>query len=214
MSRAELESFREVVEQSRPLLPSQAAVLRQVVAQAYLSGEPYPTTHGAGFLGVRMQVVPVTTPGRRPGGARTAVRPPGPGVSPRTRRRSAVAGRDHHRRTHARVLRRAGPNGRRPDPQYRRPPPPADRRPEYADILTDFSQTVRDTGPQKVVTFELLREGRVIRVPVRLDPRPEAADPVFGGGGGGIDELLNRRRQMAELYWNEAFRSLLDQRVG
>jgi hypothetical protein len=208
MGRANLETFKQIVEQSRPLLPSQAAALRDVVAQAYLSGEPYPAIHGAGFLGVKLQVVAVTTPvpPSVPAGGFNVGVDAGPAAPPRlgimiVERMPGFCG--------ARTLMDGDLVLAIVDHPLRLT---ADR--DYGMILAEFSQTVREIGVGKTVTFELVREGRVMRVPVKLDPRPEAADPAFGGGIGGIEELLNRRRQKAETYWSETFRSLMGERVG
>jgi hypothetical protein len=212
MGRDNLDAFRRIVDQSRPLLPSQAAVLRQVVAQAYLSGEPYPAIHRAGFLGVRMQMVAVASPadGLAHANVGAELRRPNefPPADPRTQMGIVI------------VERMPGFSGARSlqdgdvilnvvGQPLRMTADRSDR-----EILNDFSVTVRDVGDGNTVTFELIRQGRVMRVPVRLDPRPEAADPAFGGGVGTIEELLNRRRQKADSYWNEAFRPLMGERVG
>jgi hypothetical protein len=49
----QLLTLREVVEQSRPLSPSQSVALRDIVTQVYLSGQPYEAVaDGGGFLGL------------------------------------------------------------------------------------------------------------------------------------------------------------------
>ncbi len=60
LTRDDLPVLRSIVEASRPLLPSQAVVLRDIVTQVHLSGEPYPANRDAGFLGVRMHATAVS----------------------------------------------------------------------------------------------------------------------------------------------------------
>ena len=52
LRRKDLPALRELVENSRPLAPSQAAALQSIVAHVYLSEEPYVKREGVGFLGV------------------------------------------------------------------------------------------------------------------------------------------------------------------
>src|SRR5689334_16743687 len=55
LDRADLPTLREAVKQSLPLEPSQAIVLRDIVTQAYLSGDPYDKAQGSqGFLGISL----------------------------------------------------------------------------------------------------------------------------------------------------------------
>jgi hypothetical protein len=54
MSRSDLPAFRLVVERSRPLLPAQSLVLREIVMQAYLAADSYPADRDIGFLGVQL----------------------------------------------------------------------------------------------------------------------------------------------------------------
>src|SRR5688572_21031812 len=54
MSRADLGKFRDVVEKSRPLAPSQSAALHDIVIHALLASEPYEKNLGIGFLGVQL----------------------------------------------------------------------------------------------------------------------------------------------------------------
>src|SRR5688572_13329794 len=55
LERSALPMLREAVKQSLPLEPSQAVVLREIVAQVYLTGDKYEIAEGGqGFLGVSM----------------------------------------------------------------------------------------------------------------------------------------------------------------
>src|SRR5439155_13577264 len=78
MQRRDLPAFQKLVQDSRPLAPAQAAVLRQLVIHVYLAGEEYDTTGTQGFLGVRMQPTNVRLPaaeGSDPAGQAAARRP-------------------------------------------------------------------------------------------------------------------------------------------
>ncbi len=66
MSREDLETFREVIAQAQPLLPSQAVTLREIVLQAYAAAEPYEQDRTQGFLGVELRTAPL--PSERPEG--------------------------------------------------------------------------------------------------------------------------------------------------
>jgi len=53
IARTDLEELRSLVEKNRPLAPSQAMALRDIVQQVYLATEPYePVPDRAGFLGI------------------------------------------------------------------------------------------------------------------------------------------------------------------
>lgn len=54
LKREQLPELRNLVEQCRPLAPSQAIVLRQIVQEVFLSGEPYEAEPHHGFLGILM----------------------------------------------------------------------------------------------------------------------------------------------------------------
>jgi hypothetical protein len=54
LSRDELPGLRAIIARRRPLLPSQAAPMHDIVVQAYLASESYTTAEDqAGFLGLR-----------------------------------------------------------------------------------------------------------------------------------------------------------------
>ena len=214
MNRADLETFRAAVEQARPLLPAQAAVLREIVCQAYLSGEPYKALPKAGFLGVRLQVVALNTPAGNP----AAPPPPPPFVLPPAEGGQAPPGAP---RAGIMIYERVpGFCGARflmegdvvLSVVGRRIRMTIDR--SELDLTREFSMVVREFGPGATVTFELLRQGRVMRVPVRLDAKPEAVEQDLLAGGNALDQFKNARRQKADRYWNETFRPLLGEQVG
>ncbi len=67
LEREDLPALRKLIEQRRPLLPSQAVVLKEIVSQIYLSGDTFDMVVNGreGFLGIRP--VPVSVGARPPG---------------------------------------------------------------------------------------------------------------------------------------------------
>src|SRR6185437_9737492 len=55
LKREDLPQLRAVIEKGQPLMPSQAAVLRQIVREIYLSGEKY-EPEGHAFMGIMMDI--------------------------------------------------------------------------------------------------------------------------------------------------------------
>lgn len=184
----QLPAVRKAVEESRPLLPSQASVLRQIVTQVFLSGEHYDGVATEGFLGIRMEEARVTFNDDAPANT---------GHTPITgvviiERMPGFAG--------ARVLR----DGdvvlgieEFPNTPLRRP--------------QDFATAVRDKGAGTQLHFQVLRQGQVIRLAVKLDPRPFDANIGFGGS---MEDLLERRRIATEEYWGKNFAGLLREKVS
>ena len=84
---------------------------------------------------------------------------------------------------------------------------------EHADlqfrVASQFSLVVRSVGAGKTVHFQILRQGQIVRVPVTLDPRPDAADftPT-------MTALLNDRKAAADAYWETTFAPLLKEGVS
>ena len=78
---------------------------------------------------------------------------------------------------------------------------------------TEFSLAVRSMGAGQTVTFLILRQGQVIRVPVTLDPRPDAADFVPGAVSP-MKDLLDERDKTAREYWEKEFAPLVKEGVG
>ena len=152
MRRQDLPAFRQLVHESLPLQPSQAAVLRQVVTHVYLAGESYETTNAEGFLGVKMQETSV----RLPAGDAAEPFAPAVGVVIVERMPGFVG---------ARML----ADGDVILGVVERP-----------DVRTlgmyEFQMVVKGVSPGTTIHFQVMRQGQVIRVPVAPDPRPFEAD--------------------------------------
>jgi hypothetical protein len=152
MRRADLAAFRQLVQESQPLQPSQAAVLRQIVTHVFLSGETYDTTNAEGFLGVKMQETSVRLP------AADGADPFAPAVGVViVERMPGFVG--------ARML----VDGDVILGVVERP-----------DVRTlgmyEFQMVVKGVNPGTTIHFQVMRQGQVVRVPVAPDPRPFEAD--------------------------------------
>ena len=184
MRPQELESFRKLVQESLPLMPSQAAVLRQIVTHVYLAGQQYDTTGAEGFLGVKMQETSVRLPAADGAEQEFA---PAVGVVI-VERFSGFAG--------SRML----VDGDVILGVVERP-----------DVRTlgmyEFQMVVKSVTPGTTIHFQVMRQGQVIRVPVAPDPRPFEADGL-------MQDLIYRRQRQADEYWEKSFAKVLKEGVG
>lgn len=211
MERRHLPVLKQVVERTRPLVPSQVVGLRSIVTHVYLAGDPYPSDPGAGFLGVRMYATIVnlpklaTPPPPQADAEDVEAAEPGAGLLPDgagmeeflvgvviAERIPGFVG--------ARMLREGDVVIGLPD-----------RAAMLLDTPSAFTEAVRATRPGDAVNLLLLRRGRLVKVAVPLDPRPLAADQ---GRLEAMDLLDRERRKRAEAYWREQFAPLLSERVG
>lgn len=192
LDRSGLDALRRVVADSRPIGPSQAAALQEVVNHVYLSAERDEAAEGAGgFLGVQLSPagVEVTQPPPPPpqaGGAQQPdASPPPVGV--------AVAGR---------VPGFCG---------YRML--------EDGDMimsLTEAGKTVQFHSTSELIaaigqrhagdriTLGVLRRGKLVQIPITLDAKPAWVGQLVPAS----DAMGPRQRRAAE-YWEQAFAPLL-----
>ena len=170
MRRQDLPAFQKLVQESLPLVPSQAAVLRQIVIHVYLAGEKYDTTNAEGFLGVKMQETSVRLPAAD-GADQFA---PAVGVVI-VERMPGFAG--------ARML----VDGDVILGVVERP-----------DVRTlgmyEFQMVVKSVTPGTTIHFQVMRQGQVIRVPVAPDPCPFDADGLMQ------DLIYRRQRKADEYW--------------
>jgi hypothetical protein len=211
LGRDDLPALRKLVEQRRPLLPSQAVVLKDIVTQMYLSVDTFDRAVNGreGFLGIRPAEVsvgarqPDDQAGQQP--AQLVPNAPFPGgfetVDP-----NQVCGIMVMDRMPGFAGARALQNGdvilgivERPKIQFRG--------------AIDFSGAIRALGAGETVHFEVLRQGQIIHVEVTLGPRPDDADPVPGGISP-IQKLLERRAKEVNDLWESQFAPLLEEGVG
>lgn len=182
----ELPTLEKAVAQSQPLFPAQVVALRQIVTQVYLSGEPFDGDPSKGFLGIQnMQEFPVnfcTSPADMSDSYRV-------GVVVTTRLPGFASGRGL--RDGDIILSILD----RPDVPIR--------------TVEDFMRGIVEMRAGDIAHLQLLRQGQVITVAIKLGPRPLEAIP-----GGAISELLLRRQAKADAYWIEHFVPLLKEGVS
>jgi hypothetical protein len=170
MRRQDLPAFQRLVQENLPLMPSQAAVLRQIVMHVYLAGEKYDTTGAEGFLGVKMQETSVRLPAAD--GAEQFA--PAVGVVIVERMPGFVG---------ARMLL----DGDVILGVVERP-----------DVRTlgmyEFQMVVKSVTPGTTIHFQVMRQGQVIRVPVAPDPRPFDADGLMQ------DLIYRRQRKAEDYW--------------
>ena len=186
ISRQDLEALREIVRRSRPLAPSQAVVLHDIVTHVYLAGEPNHGPTNEGFLGVRL----------------APPRPDGAFLEEQGINTSGLAG----------VLIEEcmpGYSGfrylRQGDVVLGVKEPVRVRTPQQQELIN----AVSSVPPNDEIRLEVLRQGRVVEIAMRVSARPlEAADRLL------TMELLNQRQAQAEAYWKKHFLPLLEPDVS
>jgi hypothetical protein len=222
MGRNDLPALRKLVQERKPLLPSQAVVLKEIVTQMYLSDDAYESAGHDGFLGIRPAEVTVGARQPDPHEGQGAAGAQGQAPQPVPVAPPPFPG--------------AGLNGWDvPDPNAvygiavmeRMPGFTGARSLQDGDVILgiveqpnirltnapEFSLAIRSLGAGTKAHFEVLRQGQVIRVEVKLDPRPEAADFVPGAANS-IQKLLDDRKKAVDEVWEREFAPLLEEGVG
>ncbi len=179
LDRVELALLRQVVERSRPLLPAQALGLREIVMQAYLAADPYPGDNNTGFLGVQLGNV--------------SMEEGEDGQSEGVLITGRIIGFAGYRMLHTgdivlRVM-------QHPNAVLR----------SHAHLAT----LIRTFPAGAVVRLEVLRQGQVIQVPLRLDARPLELQEAMD-----LDNFQWRRNERFHHYWNRTFAPLLAEEVS
>jgi len=190
LSPDELPRLRKVVEQTRPLAPAQAAVLREIVTQVFLSGQPYEIEPaGGGFLGIHLAAISDTFSPRGPddlpvrrGGILVLEAIPG-FVGARALRENDI------------ILSIID----RPNVQL------LDR--------VSFALAVTGMGAGAIVHFQVLRQGRIIEVSAKLSHRPAAATEaaMFTDA---MDRLILNRSRAVDEYWQKSFAAFFREAVS
>ncbi len=187
MRRDDLSRLRKIVEESLPLAPSQAAVLRRIVIQVYLAGDTYESNPQLGFLGIRMAPTSVSLRDFNPD---ASLARPISGVVVESRMPGFCAGRMLH---DGDVI-----IGISEQPQV------------SLQTTTDFAIAIQNVAPGETVHFQVLRQGQIHRIPITLDPRPTEADQ----GLIGMPDLLERRHRESEDYWSREFATVVKEGVS
>ena len=196
LQRSQLGSLRRIVADARPLAPAQATALRDIVTHVFLAGESYAVDrNGRGFMGVRLADVggvDVWDPRRGAGGAG------GAGAND--------AGEDGIDRSPGVVITERIPGFgayRMLDTgdvilAIRESPAPIVSTRALIDVIQSFRA-------HQTIHLRIARAGRVVEVPLTLDPRPSNADGVD------FTALWQEHRQRAAEFWEQSFAPLLDE---
>lgn len=183
LTRADLAALREVVEQARPISPAQAAALYEIIVHVYLSGERFEVAGQQGFLGVQSvssdgDSLPFEDPAVESGGG-VVIGQRLPGFS--------------------------GFQGLRDGDIILGVIAPRPTRLARWHELQDF---VMRSPPGETLTFEILRQGRIVKSSIKLNFRPAAvADPDLRRR----HEFLDGRQARAEAFWLKVFKPLLEE---
>ena len=177
LSRDDLPTLRDVVRRTLPLAPSQRIVLNEIVTHVYLSGDGYQSPLNQGFLGVRLPDPNVVMLEELPPAdekAGVTIQECMPGFAGYGVLREGDV-----------VLGLTLPKpSRTPDSQ-------------------SLQEAVSAQSGNGMARLQVLRQGRVADLDVRLSPRPTEASTSIE-----FQEFLNRRRVEAEQYWVEHFAPL------
>jgi hypothetical protein len=186
LTRQDLPALRKQIKEQRPLAPSQAAALRDIVMHVYLSGEGYRADEDHGFLGVSLN--DGTFPGVLPDAPQDPAAPPPLGVVVVERLPGLCAFR---MLTNGDVI--VGLAGHSDMPVR-----------TAADLRTLITQT----RAGEMIRLEVFRGGRIITVPVRLSARPAGVDT--------FDFMRERQRriELADEFWQREFAPLVDDGVS
>lgn len=214
----ELGVLRDVVDAARPVSPAQAAVLHDVVIHVYVAAGSSERSRAAvprgGFLGVLLE------PMQSSSGLGLPPPPVPPADDLADFGQLASSGGVLIKETWPgfagfRFLRvgdviigavRAEPAAREeiaPD-GVAAPEGAAGGAAARAPSVQEFKSAVSSTPPGRTVELRVLRQGRVVDVPVRVSARPAWAEDEFT-----TRQMQSRRLMRAERYWRFAFALLL-----
>ncbi len=187
LRRQDLPELRNLVEKSRPLLPSQSAALQQIVREVYLADEKY-EPDGRGFLGILME----------PDAAAAAMRqdfvpdndnpPKSLGVTVSDRIPGFCAAR---RLLDGDVI--LGTS--RPFKPFHQ--------------SDDLKNVIGQIRPGAIVYLRVLRRGQVIEVQVTLDAHP--SDTLREDN---VPDFRLKREKKFEAYWRREFEPLVRRNIG
>jgi S1-C subfamily serine protease len=188
MDARDLPALRKLVADSRPIAPSQAAVLREIVSHVFLSAQQYEAGTTKGFLGVKLGTVSLS--GASQADPALAAAPPDLIGIVIVQRFPGFGG--------ARALQDGDVIlgvAEQPAVQFHEP--------------DDFRLIVASANAGDRLHFQVLRQGRVIVVPVVLSALPSEA--ITGAIG---DRFFEDRDRAADEYWEKEFAPLLGEAIG
>jgi hypothetical protein len=199
--RSQLTELRQIVADSRPVAPSQLAVLHDIVAHVYLAGEPYASTARTGFLGVMLENV-------RQGGDFFVEEPPPVQEEVDEDRPPEQAKRDTPP-VRGVLIRDTVPGFcafRYLQPGDLVMGVVRDGELAATTMMQELKSQVASTPPGEPITLELLRQGKQMRVSFLINATPRDVEvPMLTP-----DQFRNMRSDQAEGYWDQAFAPLVD----
>lgn len=186
MNREELRAFREIVRENRPLLPSQLAVMRDIVTHVYLANERYaPAMPKGGFMGVQLaeaaaDVGPVAD-GDALGGFRPTIveRVKGFGGYRSLENGDVVLGIEEAPRVPLRGM-------------------------------SALSLVIGQFSAGATVHLRVLRQGKIIIAPVTLSARPLELGEVMGN----LNSFRAPRENRATEYWDKEFAGAIGEQTS
>jgi hypothetical protein len=182
ISRADLQTLRRLVEANRPLAPSQAMALREIVVQVHQSTEPYePVPDRQGFLGVPLRDVTMVLDGtddEGQAGVLVTDRIPGFCAYRFLQNGDVIVGITE---AADRPIRKG----------------------------TDLTEIIKICRGGDTIHLEVLRAGQKVTVPIKLNARPTWAVQGLNQIPTYQDEIRERQRK-ADEYWDQTFAPLLE----
>jgi len=205
ISRVDLDRLEQLVRENLPLVPAQAAVIREIVTHVYLSGEVYEAFEDRGFLGVRMLEVSIVSK-QEADAANALVQEENPFDPRRPLSGVQTTGVLIMERMPGFAGARAMLDGDVVLGIVERPDAPIRSHTDMRDAVVSFK--AGDT-----IRFQLLRQGQVINVPVTLDAMPRDADPTVSDINA-MQRLIDTRKARALEYWERTFAPMLKEAAG
>jgi hypothetical protein len=191
ISRDDLQTLRKLVETNRPLAPSQAMALREIVMQVYESTEPYEAVKDEpGFLGVPLRdasIVLDSTDDDTQAGVLVTDRIPGFCAYRFLQNGDVIVGITD---SPGKAIRKA----------------------------TDLTEIIKLYRGGDTIHMEILRGGQKMTVAIKLDARPNWAPMQIAIPAGPIgpnmvvnqQDAIRERQRKADEYWDQTFAPLLE----
>ena len=188
ISRGDLQTLRALVEANRPLAPSQAMALREIVMQVYQATEPYDAVEDKpGFLGVPLRDASIATDDDAQAGVLVTDRIPGFCAYRFLQNGDVIVGITD---SPGKAIRKS----------------------------TDLTEIIKLCKGGDTIHLEILRGGQKMTVAVKLDARPNWAPMqiVIPAGPMAPNTVINQqdaireRQRIADEYWDQNFAPLLE----
>jgi hypothetical protein len=175
LKRQELDTLRQAVIQNLPLAPNQLINLREIFTQIYLAGDIFiPDASDGGFLGIKLLTKPEEETYPIERGVTVLFRLPGFCAFRMLQNGDVIL--SIHSDAGDRALNEA----------------------------MELSSAVSSIKAGKTITLEVLRQGRILNVPITLDRRPLRTNQPAA-----LQEFINDRADRADEIWERDFAPLL-----